>query len=85
MSKTNKIRKGLQFENFFRYLMLSEFNLFYHIWNQHIVANPMVFFLYFYDRFRIHIFDPFPKKGPVFPPLTRGFGVKGLANEGWAF
>jgi len=53
MPKNNKNLKGLQFNNFFRYLTLSEFNLFYHIWNQHIVANPMVFFLNFYDSFRI--------------------------------
>ena len=76
MPKNNKNLKGLQFNNFFQYLILSDFNLFYHIRNQHIVANPLVFFLNFYDRFRFDFFDPFPKKGPVFPPLTRGFGVK---------
>jgi hypothetical protein len=42
-------------------------------------------FLYFYDRFRIDFFYPFPKKGPVFPPLTRGFGVKGKRNRKIAF
>jgi hypothetical protein len=36
----------------------------------------MVFFLDFYDDFRIDFFYPFPEKEPVFPPLTRGFGVK---------
>ncbi len=72
MPKNNKIRKGLQFNNFFRYLILSEFNMFHHIWNQQNVANPMVFFLFFYDRFRIDFFDPFPSE---FPPLTHGFGV----------
>ena len=36
----------------------------------------MVYLKYQFDHSRIDFFPPLPKKALIFPPMTRGFGVK---------